>query len=49
MCAQLKAAGFSDVTMLSKACQPERRRRDRGWWRPERQDQSVGTGVFESG
>ena len=24
MCAQLKAAGFSDVTMLSKACQPEK-------------------------
>jgi hypothetical protein len=24
MCAQLKAAGFSDVAMLSKACQPEK-------------------------
>jgi polysaccharide biosynthesis transport protein len=22
MCAELKAAGFSDVTMLSSACQP---------------------------
>jgi hypothetical protein len=22
MCAELKAAGFSDVTMLSTACQP---------------------------
>jgi hypothetical protein len=24
MCAELKAAGFSDVAMLSKACQPEK-------------------------
>jgi tyrosine-protein kinase Etk/Wzc len=25
MCAELKAAGFSEVTMLSKACQPEKK------------------------
>jgi hypothetical protein len=36
MCDQLRAVGFSEVTMLSKPCQAsDAVERARAWWRPE--------------